>query len=218
MPETDPAPSGKLSIEINENLHSPLKRKFNDLANRPLESLLNDVLAAFAAHAAQIQIKQRKAEEERRQQVEREARLKCEAAFEEREKRRMQFIDAIHAALEETVKLTGILSHLDGSEGERPPSIDQLMNWIRLRLRRTEALLNPTFLDLSIRCAEVEFAEKPDIEYASSIGHYSYCSKPIHLHLWAIDYENELARSISALQWGVENGWREPTPPSGGES
>jgi hypothetical protein len=155
LPEIDTSPSGKLSIEINENVRGPLKRKFTDLAKEPLENLLDEVLAAFAPHAALIQSNRRKVEEERQLWAAREAGLKRETEFESREKRRMQFIDAIYGVLEEKLKLRRILSQLDELKGKQTPSLDELINWLRLRIRRIEALLNPTFLGVSLRYAQI---------------------------------------------------------------
>jgi hypothetical protein len=197
LPEIDTSPSGKLSIEINENVRGPLKRKFTDLAKEPLE---NEVLAAFAAHAALIQSNRRKVEEERQLWAAREARLKRETEFESREKRRMQFIDAIYGVLEEKLKLTRILSQLDELKGKQTPSLDELINWLRFRIRRIEALLNPTLLGVSLRYAQIEFVENPEVDNASRFRDYSYFSTPVQLQLWSLDYENELARSISTLQ------------------
>jgi len=111
----NPAPSGVLSFEIRENTYVPLTRRYSDLKRRPLEDRLDEILAGLAAHAALNVEDRRKAEEARRIAAESEAERKREAAFEGREKRRVEFLGAVHAQLVERDRLAAVAA------GHRPP-------------------------------------------------------------------------------------------------
>ena len=79
-PKYDHYPSGRLSIQLEGNPYSGLRRSFADGKSRTLEALTEDVLDAVSAHAAyrterdrQARITQRRAETERRRRAQREA-------------------------------------------------------------------------------------------------------------------------------------------------
>ncbi|MET3225798.1 hypothetical protein ABIF35_006585 [Bradyrhizobium japonicum] len=135
-----------------------------------------------------------------------EGRRKREEAFNTREKRRLEFVDAVHEQLLERSKLSAVLAHLDQSAMDGRNPAENISAWIRRRIRQIDALTSPEFLDLSARSAKLGFVEPPkasDKEYAG--GYYAYSSAP-RLQLWSIDEEKELATSIGPLEWAIHAG------------
>jgi hypothetical protein len=205
-PKYDHAPSGRLAVTIHANQYAGLRRTYADGKTRVLEDSLTDVLAGFAEHAALLKERRRADEERERQREKAEAgRLRLEA-FKTREKRRMEFIDAIHAKVVERARLSAVLVHLENTAGDEPRRTDAVVAWLRRRLRQIDALISPRFLDISARSAKVEFDEMDAGAKADEAGrHFAYLP-PVELQFWSIDEETELATSKSALEWAIESG------------
>lgn len=212
-PKYDQFPSGRLAIVIHANPYSGLRRTYSDGKTQTLESMLPDILAGFAGHAAFISERRRESDEREQRQREAEARRQCEEAFNSREKRRMEFVDAVHEQLTQRDKLTAVLCHLENATTEDAARVSAMTTWVRQRLKQIDALISPHFLDISARSSKVDFAE-PDPEQETVRGSYYY-SPPITLQLWSIDDAKGLATSYSPLEWkdalalpieGVEGG------------
>lgn len=92
----DYSPSGRLAIVIQANLWSGLRRTWSDGKTQKVEAMLPEIVAGLAEHGALLRERRRVAEESERQRQEAEARRKREEAFNAREKRRLEFVDAIH--------------------------------------------------------------------------------------------------------------------------
>ncbi|MCB1463797.1 MAG: hypothetical protein KDJ90_15575 [Nitratireductor sp.] len=117
-PKYDQVPSGRLAIVIYANPYSGLRRTYSDGNTQALERMLPDILAGFVGHAAYISERRRETDERERRQREAEARRQREEAFNSREKRRLQFVDAVHEQLTQRDKLTAVLSHLENATSE----------------------------------------------------------------------------------------------------
>lgn len=205
-PKYDYSPSGRLAIVIQANLWSGLRRTWSDSKTQKVEAVLPEIVAGLAEHGALLKERRRAAEESERQRQKAEARRRREEAFNAREKRRLEFVDAIHEQLLERSKLTAVLAHLEQSSAEGKNHTESISAWIRRRIRQIDALTSPEFLDLSARSAKLGFVEPPKdpgSEYAS--GYYAYPSVP-SLQLWSIDEEKELATSTGMLEWAIHAG------------
>lgn len=202
-PKYDYYPSGRLAIVIQANLWSGLRRTWSDGKTQKVEAMLPEIVAGLAEHGALLRERRRVAEESERQRQEAEARRRREEAFNAREKRRLEFVDAIHEQLLERSKLTTVLAHLEQTATEGRNRTESLSAWIRLRIQQIDALTSPEFLDLSARSAKLGFVEPPrdsDSEHAGR--YYAYPSAP-RLQLWSIDEEKELATSTGMLEWAI---------------
>lgn len=201
-PKYDQSPSGKLAIVIHANLYSGLRRTYSDGKTQALERMLPDILAGFVGHAALISERRREDDERERRYRDAEARRRREEAFDNREKRRMEFVDAVYDQLAHREKLTAVLTHLKNATSEDAARVSAIATWIRQRLKQIDALISPHFLDISARSSQVDFTEPdPEKEAESGSGYYGY-SPPINLQLWSIDNEKELATACSPLEWG----------------
>lgn len=203
-PKYDQAPSGRLAIVIDANAYSGIRRTYSDRKAQTLERMLPDVLAGFAEHAAFAKERRREHEERARAWKEAEDRRLRQEAFESREKRRMEFMDAVHEQLVERAKLSAVLSHLESAAADDANLVEGMVAWIRRRLLRIDALISPSFLEISSRSAKVSFEEPRTGPEAEGRGYPSYL--PIKLELWSMDHEKGLARGVTALEWAVEAG------------
>jgi hypothetical protein len=205
-PKYDHAPSGRLAIVIQTNPYSGLRRTYSDRKTRTIESTLPAVLVGFVEHASVSRERQHAEEERARQREEAEARRRREEAFEAREKRRMEFVDAIHEQLLCRTKLSAVLRHLERVGAEEASKVKTMAEWIKGRLRPIDALVSPSFLELSARWAKVDFAERSPEKETEGAGGYLGYSRSVELRFWSIDEEEELATSKSAREWLVEAG------------
>lgn len=200
-PKYDHFPSERLSIVIQANAYSGLRRTFSDRQSKSLEQMLPRILEAFAEHAAFAKNRRTEQEESARRSQETARLRRLDEAFVAREKRRIEFIDAVHEQLVERKKLEDVLAHLDSSVDPEHPSLEMIA-WLRRRIRQLDALISPAFLDVSARSGKVVFAE-PDA--VSDDDRYSYYP-PVSLQYWSIDEAAKEAHSRSALQWLKESG------------
>ena len=200
-PKYDQFPSGRLAIVIDENPYSGLRRTYSDGKTHVLERMLPDILAGLVAHAALLSERRRENEERERRHRDAEARRRREEAFNRREKRRMEFVDAIHEQLTHRAKLTVVLTHLENATSEDAARVSEMSAWIRQRLKRLDALISPNFLEISARFCKVEFSEPaPKKEAESGSGYLGYLP-PINLRLWSIDNEKGLATTCPPFEW-----------------
>jgi len=205
-PKYDQFPSGRLAIVIHANPYSGLRRTYSDGKTQALERMLPDILAGFGGHAAFISERRREDEERERRHRDAEARRRREEAFDSREKRRIEFVDAVHEQLTHRGKLTAVLAHLENTTSEDDARLSVMATWIRQRLKQIDALVSPHFLDISARSSKVDFAEPdPEEETESGSGYFGY-SPPIDLQLWSIDNEKKLATACSPLEWACAVG------------
>lgn len=205
-PKYDYSPSGRLSIVIQANLWSGLRRTWSDGKTQKVEAMLPEIIAGLVEHGALLRERRRAAEESERKRLEAEARRKREEAFNTREKRRLEFVDAVHEQLLERSKLSAVLAHLDqpAMDGKNPA--ENISAWIQRRIQQIDALTSPEFLDLSARSAKLGFVEPPkDAESEYAGGYYAYPSTP-RLQFWSIDEEKELATSTGPLEWAIHAG------------
>ncbi len=198
-PKYDQFPSGRLAIVIHANPYSGLRRTYSDGKTQVLEDLLPDILAGFVGHAVYINERRREADERERHYREAEAQRQREEAFNGREKRRVEFVDAVHEHLTQRNKLTAVLSHLENATSEDVERVSSMTTWVRQRLKQIDALISPHFLDISARSSKVDFAE-PGPEEDADRGTFYY-SPPITLQLWSIDELKGVATSCSPLEW-----------------
>lgn len=198
-PKYDQPPSGRLAIVINANSYSGLRRTYADGKTQALEHMFPDILAGLVAHATYISERKREAEERERRHRAAEAQRRCEEAFNSREKRRMEFVDAVHEQLTQRAKLTDVLHHLEHAKPDDALGVNAMLIWIRQRLKQIDARISPHFLDISARSSKIDFAE-PDPDKEAESGSLYY-SPPINLQLWSIDNEKEVATSCSPLEW-----------------
>jgi hypothetical protein len=205
-PKYDYSPSGRLSLVIHAKSWSGLRRAWSDGKTQKVEAMLPEIIADFVVHGALLGERRRAAEDSERKRLEAEACRKREEAFNTREKRRLEFIGAVHEQLLERSKLTAVLGHLEQTATEERNRTESLSAWIRRRIQQIDALTSPEFLDLSARSARLGFVEPPndaDNQYAS--GYYAYPSTP-RLQLWSINEEKELATSTGMLEWAIHAG------------
>jgi hypothetical protein len=212
-PKYDHFPSERLSIVLQANAHSGLRRTFSDRQTKRLEQMLPSVLEAFAEHAAFAKECRREQEESARRYQEAERLRRLDESFAAREKRRIEFANAVHEVLAERKKWAEVLAHMETAVDPECPSTE-IIEWLRRRIRQLDALISPAFLDFSARSVKVSFAEGKVI---SEEDRYTYYP-PVSLQYWSIDHAAGQARAQSALQWIKENGVEGPgtcdEPPS----
>jgi hypothetical protein len=206
-PAEGPRPSGRLAIVINANAYGGLRRTYSDRKTRRLEDRLPDVLGGFAEHAALIRERHVANEDQERRRQKAEARYKRETAFEAREKRRMDFTDAIHDQLAQRAKLAAVLSHLERVVGEEAGRVEPMRRWLRRRIDQIDALTGHVFLDISASFAEIDFAEPVGDVTPESSNIHGYDSKPAKLRFWVIDEARAIATLRTPLQWAIEAGF-----------
>jgi hypothetical protein len=204
-PKYDYSPSGRLAIIIHANSHSGLRRTYSDGKTQSIEAMLPEIVAALAEHAALLRERRRAAEERAREHREAEIHRQREEAFNAREKRRMEFVDAIHEQLLQRSKLSLVLDHLESFTADKAQPAGSISAWVRRRIQQIDALTSPQLLDISARFAKVDFAEATAENTGGPADHFGYLP-PIGLQFWSIDEEKELATSISALEWAVRAG------------
>jgi len=163
--------------------------------------MLPNILAGFVAHAALLSERKRANDERERRHRDAEARRQREEAFNRREKRRMEFVDAIHEQLTHRAKLTVVLTHLENATSEDAAKVSEMSAWIRQRLKRLDVLISPNFLEISARFCKLDFSEPAPEKEAEGAGGYLSYSPPINLQLWSIDKERELATTCSPFEW-----------------
>ncbi|MVA23914.1 hypothetical protein V6582_09690 [Agrobacterium vitis] len=202
-PKYDQFPSGRLAIVIHANPYSGIRRTYSDGKTQVLEDMLPDILAGFVGHAAYINERRREADERERQYREAEAQRQREEAFNGREKRRMEFVDAVHEQLIQRSKLTAVLSHLENATSEDVERVSSMTTWVRQHLKQIDAVISPHFLDISARSSKVDFVE-PDPEEDADRGSFYY-SPPITLQLWSID--DAKGQATRARRWSGQMPW-----------
>lgn len=101
--------------------------------------MLPAVVAGLAEHAALVRERRRADEERERQRREAEIRRRREEAFNVREKRRMEFVDAIHEQLALRSKLSMVLAHLENFKGDEANLASEISAWIRRRVQQINA-------------------------------------------------------------------------------
>jgi hypothetical protein len=205
-PKYDNSPSGRLALMIQENDYSGLRRTYADRKTKTVEQTLPDVMAGLAEHAALKKTRRLEAEARAREAALWEARRRGEAAFKIRETRRVAFVDAVDAQLQQREKLQRVMAHVLNSEPAERPRLAAMIGWIELRLQAIEALLGPVFLDISARNAEVEFDETAAAAGPKGEEQYRYYSRDVKLQFWAIDEEKGQATSVSRLDWAADQG------------
>ena len=135
-----------------------------------------------------------------------ETRRRREEAFNAREKRCMEFIDAIHEQLVQRSKLSMVLTRLESFTGDEARLASTISAWMRRRIQQVDALTRPQFLDLSARLAKVDFGEAARENSVEEPGRYFGFLPAVRLQFWSIDEDKELASSITAFQWAVQAG------------
>ncbi|MBR0820293.1 hypothetical protein [Bradyrhizobium liaoningense] len=206
-PQYHYSPSGRLSIVIHANFWSGLRRTHSDGRTRKLEAMLPEIVVSLVEHGALLRERRQTAEERERQQREAEVRREREDTFNAREKRRLEFVDAVHEQLLERSRLAAVLAHLEVALLDGKNRAESISAWIRRRIQQIDALTSPDFLDLSARSAKLGFLEPLSHPNGSDTeGHYYGYSSTPGLQFWSIDEEKELATSISALEWATQAG------------
>lgn len=202
----DHAPSGRLALVLNRTAYPGLPRSWSDRKHRRLEGYAAEILTACAGHAAMMKENRRKAEEARRRAEIAEARRRREAAYEVRQKRRMEFVDAIDTVLAERGKVARVLAHLERFGEADAEAYGVILAWLRLRLKQLDALLSPAFIEVSSRASEVEFDEAKAAAGPNGNSQYRYFGCPAGLEYWSLDKDADRWRGRSATEWAIEAG------------
>lgn len=200
-PKYDHVPSGRLSIQIDANSYSGLRRSFADGKTQKLEGLIDDILEAFQTHAAFMIERKSKAELARQRAEVEQRRRERRNAFNARETRRVGFVDQMIDALKRRADLTLAIDHVGKwSNASQGPS--GLLAFLQRRLAEEEARLSPDFLDFSARAAKIEFDEVSARQLPDQPS-WVYPS-PIALELWRV--ETDRAVAIDNLTWIESSG------------
>jgi len=195
-PKYDHFPSDKLSILIQANQYSGLRKTFSDRQRTPLEQALGTVLEAFAEHAAFARNRREEQEASARRYKEAERLRKLDEAFASREKRRIEFAEAVHERIVERGRLSDVLRHLTSRKGD-DLATREMTNWLGRRIAQLDAVLSPEFLTLSAQASKLSFSEAPP---AGEVSEYYYYP-PISLHYWSVNEADGSSRSQTPLQW-----------------
>ena len=135
-PRWDYKHTGLLTLEIDNAEYLGVRRRWSDTPHRKLETMLNDVLASFAAYAAA-----RKLDREKREEREREWKLQQQRAEEARQraaldKARVDFLAPRLDAFDEMVRLQRFLGRLQDAThwAEKPPRFREFVTWAEQRV------------------------------------------------------------------------------------
>lgn len=201
-PKYDYSPCGELSLVIDPDGYSPLRRKYADGKTQTLEKMTAEILAGFAAHAASIRERRLAAEESKRLAAEAEARRKRIAAYQDREKRRHAFVDLIASKLEQRSKLANVLAYADKTgDAAMPPGMSA---WLSRSIAEIDALLSPLFLEISARRAKIDFDEAAVAAKPSEPAWYY--PREVSLELWELNQAEGNATLQSPLEWALAQG------------
>lgn len=195
-PKYDHRPSGRLSIQLEGNAYSGLRRSFADGQTRALEALIEDVLDAVVAHADYRRERERQAEVAQRQaEIERRLRER-RAAFNAREQRRDAFLALMCQALDRRAAHQRLLDHIDGwvSPSSGPPG---LRAYVERRLAEEDARLSADFVEWSAQSAKLEFDEAR-ARAAPPVPSWQHPSA-LALQLWR--EESDRSVSMNPLEW-----------------
>ena len=142
-------PTGRLSLQIDDgHFGNYARRRWQDTADRKLETMLSDVLAGLVVYVAarkQQWQEDRRAAELREQERQRAAELQEQQRrrdedarkFAELERARVDFLDQLLRALDEMQKLDRFLSLLDASAPHASALSSRyqaFLEWAKLRL------------------------------------------------------------------------------------
>jgi hypothetical protein len=138
LPDWDYHATGQLFLEIGDQRHLGICTRWSDTATRPLESMLNDVLAGIAAYAVALREEHEKHERWRRErelEQQREAETWARAAL---EKARIAFLEERLKAFEEMGRLDRFLGQLTTSSHwhEPPPRFAEFTQWAAKRVQQ----------------------------------------------------------------------------------
>ncbi len=197
----DLSPSGRLSLIIEENNYSGLRRTYSQRKGHAFEESLDTILTAFAAHAALKVERRREKEVQAKAAAEAEVRRQRLEAFRHREARRMAFAQAIEEKLAERTRLRAVLDHLEGHAESATGGPGGMEDWLRRRLKALDARLDPRALEFSARSAEVYFEEPPTGKVASR-----WYSPDVELRLWIPDREDGGVLGVPELDWAIHEG------------
>lgn len=201
-PKYDYSPCGELSLVIDPDGYSPLRRKYADGKTQTLEKMTAEILAGFAAHAASIRERRLAAEESARRAAEAEARRRRTAAYQEREKRRYAFVDLIASKLAQRAKLVSVLAYAEqAGDAEMPPGMSA---WLSRNIAEIDALLSPLFLEISARHAKIDFDEAAFAAKPSEPAWYY--PREVSLELWELNETEGNATLQSSLEWALAQG------------
>lgn len=203
-PKYDHGPSGLLSLVIDANSYSGLRKTFSDGKTQSLETMSADILGSFAAHAALIVENRLKADEARRQAEIARMRRDRQKAFELREGRRSKFVDLVAEALEERTRIQSVLDHLENASANGQTAPSGMEVWLRRRLAEIDALVSLQFLNLSARSAKIDFDEGRAV--AAEPEPAWYYPRPVELQFWSIDEASDQATSQTTLKWMIDTG------------
>jgi hypothetical protein len=131
-----------------------------------------------------------------------EARRRRQEAFATREKRRMQFVEAVHEQLLDRAKLSVVMSHVEIITTDDANHLQEMITWLGRRIQQIDALIGPQFLDISSRAAKVNFEEPGSGSNAADERYPGYLP-PVTLQFWSID---------------EDRGWPARSRPSSGSS
>src|SRR5690606_38893219 len=140
-------------------------------------------------HAALARKHRIEEEERQREWRKAEVRRRREEEYESREKRRMEFADAIHGQLALREKLKTVLAHLESAAGDDAKLAAPMAAWLRRRIRQIDALISPCFLDLSARTVELAFDEPPPENRKDDDDRSYRYLKSVALEYWSLDDE-----------------------------
>lgn len=219
-PTWDLAPSGRLAFIIEENSYSGLRRTYTRRKGYAFEDSLEAIISGVAGHAALKAERRREDEARAKAAAIAEARRARLEAFQRREARRAEFIEAIGLVLDERLRLTGVRAHLESGLAGDDRQIGQMAQWVSRRLAALEAQLKPENLAVSARAAKVTFLEPPP---EGDAERYWYAPE-VQLRIREDDPQAEgMLRAVAELDWAVGAGLIadpraestvEPNPPS----
>lgn len=204
-PKYDHVPSGRLSIQIDANPYSGLRRSFADGKTQKLEGLIEGILEALQSHAAFMIERKHKAELARQRAAEEQRHRDRRNAFAARETRRSAFVGQMVEALDRRADLKRVLDHVESWDDPACGPFG-LEAFLQRRLAEEEARLSPVFLELSARAAKIEFDEAK-ARQSPDQPRWAYPSA-IALDLWRMEIDRAL--SVDPLTWAEISGF---TPP-----
>jgi hypothetical protein len=130
----DYRPSSRLTLELEEQYHTGLRRVFCDGKRHRLENLLNDFIAATVVYSAAEKARREENDRRNRERREQEQRRIEQQQQIERNKKRWTFVSDKIQALERAEKIDRFVQHVASTGSESNPlgeNARRLVDWAR---------------------------------------------------------------------------------------
>lgn len=146
IPEWDHLPNGKLSLVLEEKARwRGVRRTFSDRKTQTVESLVDCIVEALAAYAAETKRRRMEDEKARIRAQEEHLRREQQKRLAQIDERRVEFAERQISRLERLTSLTALIDHL--GSGDLPADVKLFRSWLHRRQEALRSELTPTAIE-----------------------------------------------------------------------